>query len=295
MRLFNLAKSRADRLHRQAQAESEAGNSEAALALYEKCLAVDPERPATLYNIGLIHKYRKEWDKSLAFNSRAYALDSADEAVRWNLAIAATALRRWSIARKTWIACGIEMSDVDEPITMNFGKTPVRLNPDAGGEVVWGTRIDPVRVVIDSIPYPESGYRFADVVLHDGAPMGSRIVGEREYSVFNVLELFEPSKHSTYVASVDVPDPAGLERLSRIAADCGVEMEDWTATVRTLCKQCSEGVPHDAHDQEGNKAWNLERRIGLACEVSAQIDRLVNRCRNEADLETRSVALALRA
>ena len=295
MGLLNFAKNRADRLHQKAQAESEAGNVDAALSLYEKCLTLDPDRPATLYNVGLIYKYRGEWEASLACNSKANALDPSDEAARWNLGIAATALRRWPIARRAWKANGIEMPDVDEPICMNFGRTPVRLNPDSSGEVVWGRRIDPVRVVIESIPYPESGYRFNDIVLHDGAPTGVRVVGEREYSVFNVLELFESSKMSTYVAVATVGTPDDMEHLSRIAESMGIEAEDWTGNVRVLCKQCSEGVPHDAHDQEGEQAWSTERKIGLACEAPSQIDEFVKDCRNGENLEIRDVALGLGA
>ena len=53
---------------------------EVALAQYHEVLALDPQRPTTLYNIGLIHKYRSEWNESLLFNRRSVELDSTDEA-----------------------------------------------------------------------------------------------------------------------------------------------------------------------------------------------------------------------
>lgn len=68
--LFN--RYRADRLHRQAQACSRAGDEEAALALYAKCVVLDPGYASAFYNIGMIHKCRGEWEQSFAFNARAY-------------------------------------------------------------------------------------------------------------------------------------------------------------------------------------------------------------------------------
>lgn len=295
MDFLSLSKFRANRLHRQAQTFSDEGNDDAALALYQKCLALDPTRSASLYNMGLIYKYRGDWQKSLEFNSRAYELSPSDEASRWNLAIAATALRRWSVARKAWRDNGLELADVNEPITMELGQTPVRLNSKDAGEVVWGKRIDPVRVLIESIPFPESGFRCNDIVLHDGAAVGCRVIEGQEYPVFNVLELFESSKTSTYVAHIRVSTPDDMEWLARLAGATGLVMEDWTANVRTLCSQCSEGTPHEAHDSNGEKAWITERKIGFGCSFPAQMDEIVAAYQKRSTLEIYKVTLALSA
>ncbi|HEX4997290.1 MAG TPA: tetratricopeptide repeat protein [Terriglobia bacterium] len=290
-----LARYRATQLHRQAQARSEEGNNDAALALYAECLALDPNRSTSLYNVGLIYKYRGDWEKSFEFNSRAYALSPSDEASRWNLAIAATALRRWSVARKAWKDNGLDVSEGDAPINMNLGVTPVRLNPDDAGEVVWGRRIDPVRVVVESVPFPESGFRSRDVVLHDGAPVGFRNVEGRQYPVFNVLELFEPSNFSTYVARVRISTQDQMKQLAQLADAAGVVMEDWTGSVRQLCKQCSEGTPHETHDQNGEKTWNTARRVGLACSDPDRIEEIVAACESRRLLDFEEVTLELSA
>ena len=163
---------RADRLHDKARDLSDSGKDDEALRIYEQALALDPDRSTTLYNMGLIHKYRGNWQESFELNARAYELAPEDEAARWNWAIAATALRRWDVARRLWADNGIALEGESGPIEMNFGLTPVRLNPESDGEVVWARRIDPVRAVIKSIPFPESGFRYNDVVLHDGAAVG---------------------------------------------------------------------------------------------------------------------------
>lgn len=291
--LFN--RYRADRLHRQAQACSRAGDEDAALALYAKCVVLDPDYASAFYNIGLIHKYRGEWEQSFAFNARAYELSPGDEASRWNLAIAATALRRWSVARRAWRDNGLDVPDGEGPITMELGLTPVRLHPEGSGEVVWARRIDPVRARITSIPLPESGFRLGDVVLHDGAAVGTRIFDGREYPVFNVLELFESSDLSTYVLALRASTVDQIALLERMADEAGITMEDWTANVRSLCRQCSEGNPHDAHDYPPDTAWQMERRIGLAAVERSDIDALIEACRSIDGLDLGRVTLALPA
>ena len=252
---------RAEQLHDEAQSLSD---DVEALRLYHEALRLDPDRPTTLYNIGLIHKYRHEWAESLSFNRRAAELMPEDEATNWNLAIAATALRDWQTARSTWKRLGLPIEDGSSGIDDDFGITPVRLNPDDGGEVVWGQRIDPVRVRIGNIPYPSSGFRQGDLVLHDGAPVGAREWQGREYAVFNVLELFEPSRLSTSEAEIRISADLDLQDLYAAFDESGIEYEDWTSNVRILCRQCSEGHPHEHHDDELKDNWNDRHALGIA-------------------------------
>lgn len=272
------AKQLAEDLHEQAVA-LEGGDDERALRLYHEALQLDTERPSTLYNIGLIHKYRGEWVQSLDFNRRAVELRPDDEASNWNLAIAATALCDWATARATWQRLGIQVADGDGPIEDDFGITPVRLNPDGDAEVVWGRRVDPVRVRIENIPCGASGYRADDVVLHDGAPMGTRTSRGREYNVFNVLQLHMPSRMSTFELEVEVDSPADIEALDEAMAVAGGHVEDWTSNVRMLCKACSEGTPHEHHDQEGGKddSWATRRVLGAAAADAAALRAALKR------------------
>jgi hypothetical protein len=263
--MSSAAKQRAEDLHEQAVA-LEGGDDERALRLYHQALLLDPERPSTFYNIGLIHKYRGEWAESLAFNRRAVELCPDDEASNWNLAIAATALCDWATARAAWQRLGIQVADGHGPIEDDFGITPVRLNPDDAGEVVWGRRVDPVRVRIENIPYASSGYRAEDIVLHDGAPTGTRTSQGREYDVFNVLQLHQPSRMTTFELEVQVDSPAAIEALEAAVAAQAGHVEDWTSNVRVLCKACSEGTPHEHHDQDGGQddGWAAQRWLGAA-------------------------------
>ena len=267
---------RAEELNEQGIAHSDAGNEELALQAYEEALRLNPRAAKTLYNMGLIYKYRNDWVTSFDYNQRAYALRPEHEASRWNLAIAATALRDWATARKAWADNGIELDGVDGPIEMDFGPTPVRLNPNGNGEVVWGTRIDPVRTILRNIPYPDSGFRCGDIVLHDGAGVGKRESRGREYSVFNVLELFEASKLSTFCMEVNEATEQQMATLEAAFDAAGMPFEDWTANVRTLCKACSEGIPHEhAGDGEEAPAWNPARLVGLAALSYEEIEAIL--------------------
>lgn len=259
--MSNADQTRADQLHDEARALDD---DDEALRLYQEVLRLDPDRPATLYNIGLIHKYRGQWAESLTFNRRAVQLAPDEESANWNLAIAATALRDWRTARQTWKRLGIAVEEGESPIEDDFGVTPVRLNPDGDAEVVWGRRIDPVRVRIDNIPYPASGFRCGDVVLHDGAPVGERESQGRTYSVFNVLELFEASSLSTYEAEVRGGTNSDLGLLIAALTRAGVAHEDWSTNVRMLCKQCSEGQVHDRHDHALSGTSNDRHILAVA-------------------------------
>ena len=260
---------------------------EAALPIYERALALAPDHPAVLYNMGLVHKYGAEWVLSLHYSRRSSDLRVDGEAAHWNMGIAATALRDWPAAREAWRRAGIVLAEGEGPIHEDFGLTPVRLNPDDGAEVVWGRRIDPVRVVIGNIPLPDSGFRAGDVVLHDGAPVGECQYQGRNYLVFNVLELFEASAHSTYEAEVRARDADDLASLTAALEAAEVDHEVWTSQLRVLCRQCSEGIPHEheehAEEPASGSSWPETHVIGISTTVPEAARRVLERWGAEGD------------
>lgn len=262
------ARLRADRLHREALAAKEAGDEDGALALCRKVVELDPQHSRALYNIGLIHKYRRAWAESFEFNRRAFELNPSDEATCWNLGIAATALCDWVTARRAWAAAGIIFGAGDGPIVDDFGVSCVRLNPDDGGEVVWVRRIDPVRARILNVPLPGSGFFYGDVMLHDGAPTGTKIWDDQEYSIFNAFERVERSGHGTARVTLAAPSQDDVLRLAQLSDEHGLAVEDWT-TVSYVCKACSEGVTHVGEDHE--PVWNPDRDIGIGVHDEAAL------------------------
>jgi tetratricopeptide (TPR) repeat protein len=252
-------------LNDQGRARADAGDWESALALYRQAVERSASYGPAWFNMGLIHKQRREWDQALACNERAASLGNGEpgDPAWWNLGIAATALRRWEVAREAWRRFGIEMPDGDGEVRADFGPAPVRLNPDQGGEVVWGSRIDPARIVIANVPFPESGHRWGDIVLHDGAPNGERTVAGRTFGVFDELERWQPSDVPTLEVQVSAPGEDDLQALTDAFDQAGFAAQDWSASVRFICKQCSEGKPPESH---GHPAPPLagHRRFGVA-------------------------------
>ncbi|MCG3117025.1 MAG: tetratricopeptide repeat protein [Candidatus Manganitrophus sp. SA1] len=242
--------------------------------MYRRAIAADPSWSVPHYNLGLLCKYAGRWSESLAFNKRASELDPQDEAAAWNLGIAATALGDWATARLAWSRCGIELPVGDGPILINYGIVPIRLDPQGRAEVVWARRIDPARARIANIPFPETGYRFGDLVLHDGAAVGERRLGDKIVPVFNMLTLLETSEYKTFVLWAPNASQAAIESLAALAEEEGCFVEDWSSSVRYICATCSKGpaLPEHIHQepqstkgvQPALAARNLEEALRLA-------------------------------
>lgn len=236
----------ADWLNERGRTADNTGHADRARRLYRFASQFDPSWSTPLYNLGLLEKYAGSWEDSLRLNQRAAALNPDDEAAWWNLGIAATALRNWPEARRAWRGFGIEIPDGDGEVEIPVVAACVRLDPNGSGEVIWGDRIDPARIVLLNVPLAESGYRFHDIVLHDGAPNGSRMRDGVEYPVFDSLGLWQPSDYSTFSANLHVPSEVDEDRLVELCRERTIGVEDWS-TVRMICAECSRGNPgpHD--------------------------------------------------
>ncbi|WP_342644706.1 hypothetical protein [Mucilaginibacter sp. CSA2-8R] len=247
-----------------------------ALSSYLQAIIDAPESATAHYNLALHYKYKGNWQLSYQHNKKAAELDAESEATWWNLGIAATALKDWRMAKTAWIKCGLSLEVNDSEPSMNIGNTPIRLNPDGAAEVVWCKRIDPARAVILNIPFAASGRRYGDLVLNDGAPVGTRISNGVEYPVLNELQLLSASQYHTYSATIYTGTQTDIDQLDELCQAAEIEMEDWS-TIRYLCKQCSEGVPHEHHDQDiQEREAPSERYIGFAATNKTALIRVLS-------------------
>jgi hypothetical protein len=255
----------------------DAGRLDAAAAAFATLATADPTWAPFPYMLGLAHKYRRDWAASLRANQRSQDLrDAVDESSVWNAGIAATGLGDHVEARRQWAKVGITIPD--GPAEANFGTACVRLNPWADGEVVWVRRLGPCHARLLSVPYPESGWRFADVVLHDGAATGRRRDGQdHEVAVFNAMQRLQTSPFRTFTVFVTVPDAESLAPLLATTAPGLGHVEDWTASVRVLCRRCSYGIGHIHRHDHDAMAWACERTLGFAAESRAVVDGVLAR------------------
>lgn len=212
-------------------------------------VAEGSSRSDVWWNLGLVHKFQRRWEPAAAAFRRYTELRPDASEGYWNYALAATALRDWGSARWAWRRLDLDVGDGEGPPDADFGLAPVRLNPDSreagSGEVVWGRRVDPCRVRIASVPLPESGHRWGDVVLHDVAPRGQRKVGENIYGVFDEIERMVPSPIATYRAELRWLVPEDETALSTLLDARDLGGENWTSSIQMLCAQCSLADAHE--------------------------------------------------
>lgn len=248
----------------------ESGDEAGAIEAYGRAACSDRRWSAPWFNLGLLHKRRGRWEESFRDNEQAVALNPASEGAWWNLGIAATALGRWQRAREAWRACGIDVPDGDEPPEMDFGLTPIRLRSNE--EVVWCRRIDPARAIVMNVPLPESGHRYGDLLLHDGARNGTRLLDGVEVGVFDELARLQPSRFETFVVDVSGISAARAEELLTAARAAGLEGEDWTANIAPLCQSCSDGHVDHVHESVQDSP---PRTIAFAAESEDAVHQLL--------------------
>ena len=250
-----------------------------AIQAYQACERVDPGDASVQYMLGLCHKYLLQWEDSLRHNLAAINLgEEHDPAAVWNAGIAATALGRWDVARQAWEAEGIPLPDGDGPIEADFGYCCVFLNPWSAGETIFARRIDPVRARIEMVPLPDSGFRYQDVVFHDGASIGSRCDGEQELLVFGAFGVQESSGYSTFTVELQAPSPEDVHSFIDVASRKGLA-EDWSETIRYICQECSRTGGASAHEEHAvvGEQWLSARTIGVAARTEAEVDELLDR------------------
>lgn len=247
----------------QAIEASDKGDKDESIRIYEKILSEKEDWATVHYNLGLIYKYRTEWDKSYYHNKRAVELDPESQASHWNLGIAATMLCDWKLARQCWNFFGMKYEIIDEDTAGNMGDVCIRISPNANAETVWATRICPARAIIKNIPLPESEHRFKDLVLNDGAPNGYRMSEGREYPVLDEIQHLSSSDYRTYSIKCEPISEAHYDNLQQRCWNSDIAIENWTTEMQMLCKQCSEGRPHEIHDHDLKKTSD-EYRIAHA-------------------------------
>jgi hypothetical protein len=242
---------------------AENGRPRDAEGAYRAVIEVDPTWSAPWYDLGLMYKYEGRWQESLSHNQRAAALAPNDEAAWWNLGIAASVLGEWTEARRAWAAVGYPAPAGDGPPEISVGMAPIRLDPDDVAEVVWATRLDLARARIESVPLPQTSYRFGDIVVHDGAANGTRIADGREYAVFDVLACVQRSVFSTYIVELSAESEPFHVQFENLAHALGGAAEHWGTSTNNLCAACSCGLVHEHHDINGPPAhpdWGVAAR-----------------------------------
>ena len=205
-----------------------------------------PTAVSVWFDAALAYKFDRNWPR--AYELGLKAIDGLprgqQEPAFWNLGIAATVLREWDTARDAWdgFGLGAECETSEGPTAYRIGTTCIRLACD---EVVWAVRVCPTRARVVNVPW-DLTRRFGEVVLHDGAPNGERVLNGRRVPVFDEIALFEPSPIATLSVTVVGSTSADLDALSEAFQEAGHGF-DMPSTGTVFCKCCSEGTIDQEH------------------------------------------------
>lgn len=235
-------------------------------AAHRQVLAARPDRWQDHYNQGLFFKNRGRFAEGLAANQRALALGGDVEPVLWNLAICATGAGDGDAALAVWKQLGqtIERGPDGLP-TGPYPNALVRLSehptavqgqaehPEDPGreETVWVRRLSPCHAEVICALYADLGVDMGDIVLHDGAAVGSRRTADATVPVFPHLATIRRGGWEMFWF-------AGTQAASRQAATLtahlpgAAEVYVHTEQVRHLCRACAQGEVelHDTHEPE---------------------------------------------
>ncbi len=221
----------------------EAEDWDSAADLLEAAAREHPDGPdgaALWFDAALVQKFRRDWPQAYALGKEAAARArrGQEDPAFWNLGIAATILRDWATARDAWNGYGVELPDGDGEIVEDFGMTAIRIATPDGQEVVWAERLCPARARVLSVPF-DPARRFGEVVVHDGAPNGERVVDGRRYPVFDELARFEESDLATLSVTVTAAAPDDVDALLSAFQERDLGAEVLGSGV-LLCKCCSQ-------------------------------------------------------
>ncbi|MGK5738942.1 tetratricopeptide repeat protein [Micromonospora sp. URMC 103] len=240
------------------------------------------------YDAALAYKFLRNWAKAyeLGREAAARAKRGTQDPAFWNLGIAATIMKDWATARDAWRGFGIALPNGEGEIVEDLGVTPVRLNPGGRAEVVWARRLCPARARVLNVPTPESGRRFGEIVVHDGAPNGERVVDGHSYSVFDELLLWQASELPTSTVAIEAETVEDVGALVAVFEEREYGAEPWSSH-QMICACCSEGEV----SQDPRHAVAGEQRVSLAAPPE-EVPVLLERWRAEAPARRRWAAPA---
>jgi tetratricopeptide (TPR) repeat protein len=255
-------------LFEQALVYDRKGDSYSAIKLYKRIVRMAPEWPASYFQLGVIYKYRREWKQALHFNKKTVAIVPANKDAWWNLAIAATALKKWRIARNVWAKFGVGSRPL-EPVS-------VRLTYGGQYEILGVQPLDPARGVIVNIPHPASGRRYQDVVLLDGTVSGYHVADRRKYPVFEELGLFKQSAFRTYSCRLHLENPGDLYLLEELCSDAGIGFEIWSNATRVFANTTAGKLPEYHGPESGDQPAKGEVTAAFAAHREKEVFQVLN-------------------
>lgn len=193
-----------------------------AVKLYRKTIRVSPNFAPSYYQLCKIYKSRKEWKPTLHYGLKTLELTQQYNDKVWNLvALAAVALNRHQVLRRA-------LPHVSPISKRNTSILPIRINTPYWQEVVWAKPIHPLKAQIVSIPHPDSGRKFGEIVLYDYKANGYRVVETTQYPIHDELQLLKRSFYTTYSLLIPKESSDKLDKLEELCSAENMGFEIWS-------------------------------------------------------------------
>ena len=221
-------------LFRRALNYDRAGDLYMAIKLYKKLIRLAPEWSRPYRRLGSIYKDRAEWKPSFYYNSCATERNPKDLKAWQNLAIAATALKKWKEARTAWNQLGFDFRETNRALDLDLGAIAICLHSGPTSEVVWGRRIDPARAIIESVPHPDSGYGYGDLVLVDNVVVGHLVRQGKKIPVFDELQRIKKGDYQTFSVMLHTSQLADIDLLAGLCRQEAIGFDNWSMASRHL-------------------------------------------------------------
>lgn len=215
----------AKQFYEQALAYDEAGDVYNAIKLYRRVIKLEGGWKPPYLRLLAIYKGRHEWKPAYHFAKRSLAIDPADSGIWWDLGIAATALKKWRIARNVWAkfdlpAAAPKAANEIFSLALPYGKYI---------EMIWVRPICPARAEVISIPRPDAGRYYRDVVLYDRRQLqGHNIAGNRKLPVYEYLGHWKHSHYRTFSCRLYTGEAKDVRVLERLCMEAGFGFENWS-------------------------------------------------------------------
>jgi len=244
---------------------------EVAGPLVESAAKAMPGDLSVQFNCGVIQKMKGAWaDAQKCFQQVLRHRD--DQASRWNLGIACTALGDWSGARDAWTKLGMKLPGEEGDFAHEEGDTTALRLPftDAAGslrhEIVWARRLGPARARLRTIPRFSTSIGYGDTLLIDGVTVGETELEGEQVPIFEVLDTLEKGQAEVLIFRRADTTPTAAERVQALALQLnhdGWPAANWSNMVN------NEGLCLAVAVEKHRDAESARLRVG---ELSATLD-----------------------
>lgn len=262
-------------LFKKAVALDRKGDVYTAVKIYKKLIKIAPDWYPPYQYLSSIYKYHNDWKAAFHYGQRAIE-KGADKADMWrNFAIAATALKKWQIARNAWNKVGFQLKEVKNAPNFDMGMIPVRLRYDNFHEIVWAKQIGPARAIIESIPDPVSDRNYGDLILIDFKVTGHRIVKGKKVPVYDELELIKRSHYRNYLVFLYDSQQNEVDLLDKLCWNKDLGFDNWSKLTELQLNKNLAYLPEYYNEDLDFDFDQTDVRIAVAAERIADVEEVM--------------------